>query len=48
MVERGRVGVECGRMEIAHIRDYSYLGRMVAIMQGGYYQEAMGVKNLNI
>ena len=35
-------------MKFAYIRDSSHLGTKVALMQGGYYQEAMGMKSLKM
>ena len=34
--------------KFAYIHDSSYLGTKVAVMQGGYFQEAMVMKSLNI
>ena len=40
--------VWCRQWKFAYIRDSSYLGTKVALMQGAYYQEDMGMQSLKM
>ena len=40
--------VQCSQWKFAYFRDSSLLGTNVALMQGEYYQEAMGMKSFKM
>ena len=40
--------VQCCQWKFAYIRDSSHLGTKVALMQGAYYQESMGMMSLKM